>query len=300
MLAELYADSQIVRGTFEEASEIMQKDIANLCFKEDEQNLQDITISAPIILAAGVASFRHIVEEYKIYPSIMAGHSLGEYSALVCSGILPFDEAINLVTERSKLAKTVMEKTNGVMNVVYRCSSSDIREICKKMRKKGAEIWIACYNSPTQVSVAGKERDVNQLEILVKQIGGGSKRLVGNAPYHSPLMLDVATDFKLLVENCSVQTFSCPVISNYKVAPYTTNSIVENLVQQLTNPVLWDEILYYIVRQNIDTVIELGSGKILTNLINASSYKVQAFSYEKNDNRQKLEQLLRKESEVIR
>ncbi|WP_020619072.1 ACP S-malonyltransferase [Paenibacillus daejeonensis] len=280
MLLELYQESNTVRQTFTEASEILGYNIADICFNDDTGRLMDIAVSAPVILTAGVATYRHIHRHYSMKPMIAAGHSLGEYTALTCAGMLAFEQALPLVTYRSELAKRVMAEHSGVMSVIFKISESEVEGLCKQMRRSGAQVWISCYNSDQQVCVAGRERDVATLEKQAKRLGASYKRLDGNAPYHTPLMRDAVEELRGFLQGCTITTPRYPVVSNVSTQPYTEFSTIENLLLQLQHPVKWHHTIQYITKQNTDTFVELGSGQILTRLLGSTAPDVQAFSYE--------------------
>ena len=288
MLLELYQESQTVKQTFTEASEILGYNVADTCFNDDSNRLMDIAVSAPIILTTGVAAYRHIQKHYSIKPMLAAGHSLGEYTALTCAGVLSFEQALPLVTYRSELAKRVMSEHSGVMSVIFKISESEVEELCKQMRRSGAQVWISCYNSDQQVCVAGRVEDIAVLEKQAKLLGASFKRLVGNAPYHTPLMRDAVEELRGFLQGCTISAPRYPIVSNVSMQPYTEFSTIENLLLQLQHPVKWHHTIQYITKQNTDTFIELGSGQILTRLLGATAPDVQAFSYESSASREGL------------
>lgn len=292
MLQALYDESSTVRRTFEEASDVLGYDVVDICFYDPKQQLTDITINAPLIVTASLSCYRHMQEQYGYYPSVLAGHSLGEYAALTCSGAIAFEEVLPLVAFRSKLAVQVMQEQDAVMSVVNGISHVISEELCRNIRAKGGSVWISCYNSPHQVAIAGKEHDIATVEMQAVRRGAYCKRLIGNAPYHTPLMQDAVRELHAQLRQCSIASPQVPVISNVSAQPYTKYSIIDNLLLQLCMPVRWHQSIQSIQKQNINTLIELGSGQILTRILQKSEPHLHTFSYESTDERSKLVALM--------
>lgn len=288
MLIELYKESDIVKRTFEEASDTVGYDIAKVCFEGEKEGLHDIAISAPVIVAAGIASYRHIQSQFDLSPALLAGHSLGEYTALACAGVFTLAEALPLVTFRSRLAQKMMSKYDGVMTVIFNSNGIEMEELCKQMRNRGGSVWISCYNSSQQVCIGGRERDVERVELKALRMGASYHRIKGNAPFHTPLMQDVVDELAFFLKGCSIAPPQIPVIANVSTKPYTTYSIIENLLLQLQFPVRWHQTISYLKKQNTNTLIELGSGQILTRLLKATDPDVQVFNYETAGDRNRL------------
>lgn len=288
MLAELYKESNIVRHTYEEASDIVGYNVATMSFEGKKEMLSDISISAPLILTASVASFRHLLDMTEIYPSMMAGHSLGEYSALTCANVFTLEKALPLVIFRSDIAQKIASESEGVMTVIFNISLMEIEEMCKKMRIKGRKVWISNNNSVNQVCVVGKECDVELVEIKASKNGALYKRIKGNAPYHSPMMDSVVEELVDFLSGCQINVPEYPVIASCSVRPYHLDIVIKNLSKQLTTPVKWFQTIDYIKRQNTNIIIELGSGQVLSRLINSTEVEVQSFSYETYEDRKQL------------
>lgn len=270
MLKDLYEESALVRQTFAEASEIMKYNLSQICFEEEKEKLQDISISAPIIVTANVASFRYFINEFQLTPSYLAGHSLGEYSALTCAGVLSFKESLQLVTYRAQLAQRAMIEKEGVMTAIYNIPFQEIDDMCRRMRSQGVNVWLSCYNSPVQCCVSGSHRDIEQLEARAAKNGASVRRLIGNAPFHSPMMVSIVEELADYMRGCHIQAPSFPVISNWCVRPYHQDSVIENLLQQLIHPVKWLHSMEYLRKQHTDIWIELGSGQVLSKLLKSS------------------------------
>jgi [acyl-carrier-protein] S-malonyltransferase len=302
MLAQLYEESTLVRHTFAQASDVLGYDIAKICLESGhEDQLQDITFSAPIIVATGVAAFRHLRKNIQVDPALMAGHSLGEYTALTCAGVFSFDEALEIVRIRAQLAQRVMATQDGVMSVILKLDVAEVEELCRQeVRMRGGQVWPSCLNAARQVCVAGTEADVAALEGRVTRLGGSFRRLTGNAPYHTPLMESVIREFHDVLRGAHIGLPQFPVIANVSARPYTERTTINNLLEQLQRPVKWMQTMDYIGRQNIHSYVELGSGQILTRLLRAQGPDVTVYNYETVTDRLSLEEALLGSTEVAR
>ncbi|MUG65703.1 MULTISPECIES: ACP S-malonyltransferase [Paenibacillus] len=298
MLTDLYRESERVRHTFEEASDAVGLDIARICLEGHHGSLQDISISAPVIVTAGIATFRHLQSQFGITPAVMAGHSLGEYTALACAGVFTLEEVLPAVVFRSRLAQRVMEEEQGVMTVITKLNISEVEELCRHMRRRGGKVWTSCLNAESQVCVGGREADLEILEQQVLKMGGSLRRLIGNAPYHTPLMSTMIEEFGNYLQSCQLRTPQFPVVANVSTRPYTAFSIIDNLLLQLQHSVKWHHTIDYIQRQHIHTFIELGSGQILSRLLRQHSKTIEIYNYETAADRNRLASSLSQLAEV--
>lgn len=298
MLKELYTENESVRQTFEEASDLLNMDVPRLCFAGDDADLRDIRISAPLIVTAGVACFRHFALQSDLPPSLLAGHSLGEYTALSCAGAMTLPQVLPAVRLRSELALRAAQEKQGIMCVIYRTNSAQIEEWCAELRREGKQVWACCLNAPDQLSVGGTQKDVETLERLAASRGASVKRIVGNAPFHTPLMTEAAAEFEAYLGTLSLSAPLYPVISNVDLQCYSRDTIIPKLVRQLTRPVQWNRTLEYIHKQNTECYIELGSGQILTRLVQARLPEANVFAYEYRESRARLNEYLRAEKPV--
>ena len=288
MLSELLRESEGVRRTFEEASEVIGLDVARLCREGHNGSLQDIAISAPVIVTAGIATFRHVGSRFGIIPAVMAGHSLGEYAALACAGVFTLEQVLPVVILRSRLAQRVIAEHSGAMTVITKLTIAEVEELCRQMRLRGGMVWTSCLNADSQVSVGGRAADLETLEQKVHRMGGSFRRLTGNAPYHTPLMSGVIEEFADCLQSYRLQAPQIPVIANVSVRPYTESTTIDNLLQQLQSPVRWVQSIHYIQRQNVSTYIELGSGQILSRLLMQLGKDIEVYNYETDLDRSRL------------
>ncbi len=288
MLQELHRESEEVRRTFEEASDLLHLNVAGLCFEGDESTLRDIRISAPLIVTACTASFRHFTAERAERPALMAGHSLGEYAALSCAGVLTFEQALKTVTFRSELAHEAAIACDGAMSVIYRTDANVIEQRCAELRRQGKRVWVSCFNAPDQLSVAGVRADLDLLERIAEERGASVKRMAGNAPFHTPLLQEASVELGAHLRALKLSEPKYPVIANVNLNCYTADTVADYLVAQLLSPVQWHRTIERALRQNVDTFVELGSGGILTRMLRASYPDARAFGYERQAERDRL------------
>ena len=266
MLSDLNQNFSVVRETFQEASDAISVDLWKI-MNEDQEALNLTENTQPIMLAAGYATFKILSEEMSLAPSSMAGHSLGEYTALVASNSLDFFDAIRLVRKRGKLMQSAVPNGSGSMAAILGLDDGVILEECNKASQKGI-VEAVNFNSPGQVVIAGEKEAVAYACDLLKE--AGAKRalvLPVSVPSHCSLMKDAANEFKHSVDNIEWRTNDLKVINNVD-ADYskTVEEIKSKLVEQLYNPVLWTSSVIKMKGSNVEKLIEVGPGKVLSGL----------------------------------
>jgi [acyl-carrier-protein] S-malonyltransferase len=266
MLSDLRSNFSVVNEIFQEASDAISVDLWKI-INEDQELLSLTENTQPVMLAAGYATYRVLAGEVNLTPISIAGHSLGEYTALVASGSLSFFEAVQLVRKRAELMQAVVPSGSGSMAAILGLDDTRVIEICLKASDKGV-VEAVNFNSPGQVVIAGEKDAVAHACELMKE--AGAKRalvLPVSVPSHCSLMKDAAIDFKSSVDNINFQMGSDRVLHNVD-ADYS-NSIEEiksKLVEQLYKPVLWTSIVQNMKASGVEKLIESGPGKVLAGL----------------------------------
>jgi len=278
MLATLAADYPLVSQTFEEASGILNFDLWQLVQQGPAEQLSLTHITQPAILTASVAIWRIWLEQGGAMPTLMAGHSLGEYSALVCSGALAFPDAVALVRQRGELMQNAVPLGTGDMAVIVGLDDAAVVAACQEASSPGGEIVAAAnFNSPGQVVIAGHKAAVEKAGVLCKI--AGAKRVLPlpvSAPFHSPLMRPAAEQFASVLQTVEIREPMLPVIQNYSLASTRDSTAIRhNLVMQIHNPVHWVATIREFEAAGIDSVIEFGPGKVLTGLNKRISAEMQ-------------------------
>ena len=266
MLSDLNQNFSVVREAFQEASDAVSVDLWKI-MNEDQEALNLTENTQPIMLAAGFATYKILSEEISLSPSSMAGHSLGEYTALVASNSLNFFDAIRLVRNRGKLMQSAVPKGSGSMAAILGLDDRVILEECNKASQKGI-VEAVNFNSPGQVVIAGEKEAVAYACDLLKEVG--AKRalvLPVSVPSHCSLMKEAANEFKHSVDNIEWRTNDLKVIHNVD-ADYskTVEEIKSKLVEQLYKPVLWTSSVLKMKESSVEKLIEVGPGKVLSGL----------------------------------
>lgn len=267
----LYDEYEVARDTFKEANEALGFDIAKLCFEGPEEELNRTENTQPAILATSIAALRVLDKEKKIEPSFVAGHSLGEYTALVCAGVLDFGDALRLVRLRGQFMQDAVPEGTGAMAAVLGFDSSKIAAVCEEASQGDEVVVPANINSPIQVVISGSKAAVERAGVLAK--AAGAKRIVPlsvSVPSHSPLMQPAADRLAEELKKVKFNDFKAPLVSNVEAAPVNApKSVPDLLTRQLTNPVRWVEVIRGLKEEaGVQVVVEIGPGKVLSRLIN--------------------------------
>ncbi|TLE15620.1 [acyl-carrier-protein] S-malonyltransferase [Helicobacter apodemus] len=262
---DLYQNSQEVRVLFEQASDILQENMAKLCFEEnDKLNLTQYT--QPAILLVSYAIYSLILPKIKGKIGFGLGHSLGEFSALCASGVLDFDNALALVNQRGRLMEECCKNKTAGMMVVLGLEDPILEEFCDKKRNIGLKVWCANYNADAQMVLAGGREDLSSLEVEIK--GLGAKRVLMlpmSVASHCPILEGMREDFAVILESSLKDSFGFSIISNVSAKPYNKkDEALRLLSNQLISPVLYKQS----IRENdkeVEVFIECG-GNVLKGL----------------------------------
>lgn len=268
MLADLARDYPRVKQTFAEATEILRYDLWKLAEQGPEQELNQTERTQPALLTAGVAVWRCWNEAGGDAPAVMAGHSLGEYTALVCAGVIEFGDAVALVAERGRVMQAAVPEGGGLMAAILGLEDAQVERLCAEAAE-GRVVSVANYNSPGQAVIAGARAAVERAVELAQEMG--AKRalpLSVSVPSHCALMREAAAGFAETLDGIEFRDGSVPVIQNTDAEARTDAAgIKAQLVGQLHQPVQWVECVNRIRARGIDSIIESGPGKVLAGLI---------------------------------
>ena len=267
MLAELLAESDVVKETFAEASEALGYDLANLVLNGPAEDLNETHRTQPALLTSSVAIYRHYVANGGEQPAAMAGHSLGEYSALVCAGVIELAAAVKLVEKRGLYMQEAVPAGTGAMYAIIGLADDAIAKACEDAAQ-GEVVSPVNYNSPGQVVIAGQKEAVERAGELCKE--AGAKRalpLAVSVPSHCALMKPAADKLAADLENIEFSAPVVNVINNVDVATeVSAEAIKDALIRQLYSPVRWTETVQKLAEDGITTTYEFGPGKVLTGL----------------------------------
>jgi [acyl-carrier-protein] S-malonyltransferase len=278
-LAQTYP---IARDTFAEADDVLGFSLSALCFEGPEESLNDTINTQPAIFVTSLAALRVLHSEgWPVSPSFTAGHSMGEYSALVAAGALDFADGLRLVRERGRLMKEAGERSPGGMAAIIKLEDETVRDICRRASQQaGQVVQVANYNSPGQVVISG---DNSALEAAMKmaQTAGARRvvRLAVSIAAHSPLMAVVSDEFRQAVEVTPIQPPQVPVVANISARPLdTVDDIHQEMVAQLTSSVRWVDSVEHMVAQGVTNFVEIGPKDVLTGLVRRINGEVTTFA----------------------
>lgn len=267
MLAELAAAFPVVEATFAEASAVLGYDLWERVQQGPAELLNQTACTQPAMLSAGVASWRCWQKQSDGTPALMAGHSLGEYTALVCAGALDFAEAVRLVAKRGQYMQDAVPEGSGAMAAVLGLEDEQLIAVCAQAAQ-GEVVSAVNFNSPGQVVIAGHSTAVQRAMDLARQ--AGAKRalpLPVSVPSHCSLMQPAAELFADDIATVDIQAPAIEVLHNVDVeAHQSAQAIREALVRQLYNPVRWVETVRAMHARGITTLLEMGPGKVLAGL----------------------------------
>ncbi|MGE1069117.1 ACP S-malonyltransferase [Pantoea agglomerans] len=267
MLTELAATYPLVEETFREASDALGYDLWQLVSQGPAEELNKTWQTQPALLAASVAIYRVWQQQGGEQPALMAGHSLGEYSALVCAGVLNFADAVKLVELRGKLMQEAVPEGTGAMQAIIGLDDAAIRKACEESAQ-GQVVSPVNFNSPGQVVIAGNKEAVERAGAACK--AAGAKRalpLPVSVPSHCALMKPAADKLAVALESITFNAPAVPVINNVDVKAETDAAAIRHaLVRQLYSPVRWTESVEAMAAKGVTQLLEMGPGKVLTGL----------------------------------
>lgn len=277
MLAELAEQYPIVTETFAQASDVLGYSLWDLVQNGPEEELNKTWKTQPALLAASVAIWRVWQQKQGKMPQMMAGHSLGEYSALVCAGVIDFAAAIKLVELRGQLMQEAVPAGTGAMYAIIGLDNDAIAKACEEAAQ-GDVVSPVNFNSPGQVVIAGNKEAVERAGVLCKE--AGAKRalpLAVSVPSHCALMKPAADKLAVALQEIEFKQPEVQVVNNVDVIAQTdANAIRDALVRQLYNPVRWTETVELIAEKGITQLLEIGPGKVLTGLTKRISKEMNA------------------------
>ncbi|MFQ5854428.1 MAG: ACP S-malonyltransferase [Anaerolineae bacterium] len=263
---KLYRAFPVARAFFRDANEILGFDLARLCFEGPKETLDDTVNAQPALLTVSIAALRCLQDQTdRATPAFVAGHSMGEYSALVAADALSFAEGLRLVRERGRLMKAAGERSPGGMAAVLGLDEHTVADICRQ----AGDVQVANDNAPGQIVISGTFEGIDRGMELAKEAGARRViRLAVSIAAHSVLMTSIVDEFTEAVKAATIQTPKIPVVGNITARPIDgVAAIQDELIQQLTTPVRWVDSVRYMVEQGVDTFVEIGSGAVLASLI---------------------------------
>ncbi|MFB5673544.1 ACP S-malonyltransferase [Paenibacillus terreus] len=268
MAKDVYEASEAAREVFRQADERLDFSLSKLVFEGPDTELKQTSNTQPALLTASTALYG-VFKASGIKPDFVAGHSLGEYSALVAAEVLSFADAVELVRSRGLFMEEAVPGGQGAMAAVLGADRSLLSSLCSDITAGGQTVELANVNCPGQIVVSGTKEGVAQVAERVQEAGG--KRAITlevSGPFHSSLMKGAADKLSAKLGKVDFARASVPVVANVTASPVQDGAEIRTLlVEQVYSPVLWEDSVAWLLGQGVDTFVEFGPGKVLTGLI---------------------------------
>ena len=275
MCRDLFLKYDAIKPLFTKAEEILEFDISKIMFEGSKEDLTQTKVTQPAIFIHSMAILKVLGESFK--PDLVAGHSLGEFSALVASGVLNYEDGLKLVSIRAKAMQKSCEKTNGTMAAILALENNIIEKICEEVE---GIVVAANYNCPGQLVISGSVDAIETACEKLKEKGARRALIlpVGGA-FHSPLMEPAREELAVAIQNTEFKTPSCPIYQNTTAkAVMDINEIKVNLIAQLTSPVKWCQSVEQMINDGAKIFTEVGPGNVLQGLVRKINREVKTLS----------------------
>ncbi|MBW5444614.1 ACP S-malonyltransferase [Cohnella sp. CFH 77786] len=273
---DAYEQAPAAREAFDRADDALGFPLSRLAFEGPEEELRQTANTQPALLATSVA----LLDVYRgqgVKPDFVAGHSLGEYSALVAAGVLGFEDAVRLVRARGQFMEQAVPGGRGAMAAVLGAEREPLAALCRDVSEKVGRVELANVNCPGQIVVSGTAEGVAEVGERGKE--AGAKRVIPlevSGPFHSSLMQPAADRLAEALAGVEFRDAAVPVVANVHALPVTSGAeLRELLVRQVVSPVLWEDTVRWLIGQGVDTFVEIGSGTVLAGLIRKIDKAVQ-------------------------
>lgn len=270
---------QSVSETFKKADEVLGESLSTLIFDGPQEKLTLTTNAQPALLTTSIAILNYF-SQFGIKPDFTAGHSLGEYSALVASEAISFEDAVYAVRKRGELMEEAVPNGEGTMAAVLGMDRQKLMDVTETVSAGGNPVQLANLNCPGQIVISGSRAGVEEASVKAKE--AGAKRVISldvSGPFHSSLMKPAAERFEAVLENIAIKDAAVPVIGNVTAEPMTEASeFKKRLVEQLYSPVLWEDSVVKMLELGVDTFIEIGPGKVLSGLVKKVDRSAKTFA----------------------
>lgn len=269
---DLYDSNPVAKEYFEKANEILGFRITDIMFNGSDEELRQTKVTQPAVFIHSVVTALSLGEEFK--PEMVAGHSLGEFSALTAAGALSFEDGLKLVYKRAMAMQKACEMQHSTMAAVLGLDDNVVENICKEVNDSGKPVVAANYNSPGQIVISGSVEGIEEACAKLKE--AGAKRtlpLSVSGAFHSPLMQPAKDELEAAINGTEFKTPCCPVYQNVDALPHTSPSEIKaNIIAQLTSPVRWTATVQNMIENGATEFTECGPGNVLQGLIK----KIQA------------------------
>jgi [acyl-carrier-protein] S-malonyltransferase len=277
---EIYKATETAKQVFADADKTLGYALSQLCFEGPEEQLRLTKNTQPAILTTSIALWKVLDAQLNRKPDFVAGHSLGEYSALVAAGSLSFADAVLTVHKRGTYMEEAVPAGEGAMSAVMNLDRDKLVEICKEVSHEGHVVEPANFNSPNQIVISGHQAAVK--EAGEKAVEAGARRVIPlsvSGPFHSSLMQPAADRLADHLASVPIREAKVPVVANATARGVTDSEAIQQLlVQQVASPVLWEDSVRYMLEEGVTVFVEIGAGNVLSGLIKKVDRKVKTLS----------------------
>ncbi|WDM23772.1 ACP S-malonyltransferase [Paenibacillus polymyxa] len=280
MAKDAYEAVPAATEVFRQADERLGFALSTLIFEGPDTALKQTSNTQPALLTASIALYEAFKEKMGIHPDYVAGHSLGEYSALVASGVLAFEDAVKLVRTRGEFMEQAIPDGQGGMAAVLGADREALAALCRDITESGQLVELANINCPGQIVVSGTKEGVAAVAERVKEAGGKRAIILEvSGPFHSSLMKEAATKLSGKLGAVTFSKAQIPVVANVTAKPVSEGSEIRQLlVDQVYSPVLWEDSVTWLLEQGVDTFVEFGPGSVLTGLVKKIDKTVKLYN----------------------
>ncbi|RSL31389.1 [acyl-carrier-protein] S-malonyltransferase [Salibacterium salarium] len=265
---ELYEHHTKAKSLIDEADNILDYPLSGLMFNGPEEHLKKTENAQPALLTTSIAALE-LLKEKGVTPDYTAGHSLGEYSALVSSGVLSFKNALTVVRQRGLFMEEAVPSGVGAMSAIMGIEREELETLTSKVEEDGEIVQLANLNAPGQIVISGADSAVKKVEELARE--KGAKRVISlevSGPFHSKLMQPAQDKLESVLEPVPFSDAEVPVIANVNAQEATDASVIKNqLVEQVTSPVYWEDTIRRLLALDVTTFVEVGPGNVLSGLV---------------------------------
>ncbi|RMH81301.1 MAG: [acyl-carrier-protein] S-malonyltransferase [Acidobacteria bacterium] len=290
---DFYKEFHQAADVFHSAETALRYDLTDIIFKGPEEELNKTANTQPAILTVSLAIYEVLRSKGLPEPYLVAGHSLGEYTALCAVGGVELFEAVRLAHLRGKYMQEAVPEGKGAMAAVLKLPPEKVEEACRLAQEVGL-VEPANYNSPEQTVISGERSAVERASQIAKDMGGKVIPLKVSVPSHCSLMKSAADAFRLKLAQTPIKNLSVPLVQNYTAREHTmAQEIRENLYRQIFSPVRWYQSVLYMVEKGVDTFVEIGPKNVLSKLVQQTVSHVRVFNVEKVEDVERVLSVLR-------
>jgi [acyl-carrier-protein] S-malonyltransferase len=276
---ELAEQDERAAAIFKAADERLGFSLSSVIFEGPQETLTLTVNAQPALLTTSIALFKKVIEA-GIVPDYVAGHSLGEYTALVAAGAIAFEDAVYAVRKRGEFMEEAVPAGQGTMAAVLGMEADVLEVVTEQVSSEGSPVQIANLNCPGQIVISGSRDGVDRASQLAKE--KGAKRVIPlevSGPFHSSLMEPAADKLKEVLDGIEISDANVPVIANVTAEPMTKKEeIKQKLIEQLYSPVRWEQSVNNMIKLDVDTFIEIGPGKVLSGLVKKINRNVKTYA----------------------